>query len=345
MGKITYMGETPVFDNHAGNKARLDVDAILREKYGDPYENLEQIIFTSFGQKVMYMLKSSNLKKIWKVWQMHSQKVIMQYPLHFNFVLKKALCDSLKNNEVIFIIHDVNALRDFGGAVIKNEIAEMNLAKAVIVHNDIMGEALQKLGLTVPWISLELFDYLLPCIPQRSFSKGTTMAFAGNLGKSKFLRKAEMETLGLHFNLYGPGFKEELIKWNNVSYKGSLPPEEVPFKLEGNFGLIWDGTDIRTCDGPTGIYMKFNNPHKLSLYIAAGLPVIVWKQAAIARFVEENGIGIVIDSLTEVSDKIQMISELQYNIMSKNVKKFQEKIINGAFTKKALAIIEKQNWL
>ena len=242
---ISYVGEQPVKNNHAGNKARVDVDAILREKYGEPYENLEEIVFNSFGQKAMYLLNPTNLNQIFRIQQMRSQKIIMQYPFYFNPILKKALHNSLGKNEVIFLIHDINALRSFQDADIKNEINELNLAKSVIVHNDIMGRALQKLGLKVPWISLQLFDYLLPNIPHRTFKKGTAVAFAGNLGKSKFLLNPEMETLGVHFNLYGPNFNEELIKWKNVSYMGSFPPNEIPFKIEGNFGLIWDGTDIR----------------------------------------------------------------------------------------------------
>ena len=146
---ITYIGEKPAPNNHAGNKARVDVDAILREKYGDPYENLEEIVFTGLGQKVGYVLDPSNLKQIFRIQRMHSQKVIMQYPFYFNSILKKALRNSLGKNEVIFLIHDVNALRSFQDTDIKNEIDELNLAKAVIVHNVIMGEALQKLGLNV----------------------------------------------------------------------------------------------------------------------------------------------------------------------------------------------------
>ena len=338
--EITFVGEKPAANNHAGNKARVDIDTVLREKYGEPYENLEEIVFTSFGQKIMYLLNPVNLKQIWSIWQLHSQKVIMQYPFYFNSVLKAALFDSIKKNEVIFIIHDVNALRSFQDADIKNEINELNLAKSVIVHNDIMGRALQKLGLKVPWISLQLFDYLLPNIPHRTFKKGTAVAFAGNLGKSKFLLNPEMETLGVHFNLYGPNFNEELIKWKNVSYMGSFPPNEIPFKIEGNFGLIWDGTDIRTCDGSTGTYMKYNNPHKLSLYIAAGLPVIVWKQAAIAEFVATNKIGITVDSLTDVAEKIQALSEKEYDVMNVAVRKLQKEVVKGSFTKRCLETAE-----
>ncbi len=339
---ITYIGEKPAPNNHAGNKARVDIDDIFREKYGEPYENLVEIVFSNLGQKIGYVLNPSHLKQIFRIRQMRSQKLFMQYPFYFNPILKKVLRDSLKKNEVVFLIHDVNALRSFQDADIKTEMDELNLAKAVIVHNSIMGKALQKLGLKVPWFTLELFDYLLPDIPQSNFSKGTTVAFAGNLGKSRFLRNAKMETLGMRFNLYGPGFKEEVIKWDNVSYKGSFTPDEVPFKLEGNFGLIWDGTDIKTCDGSTGTYMKYNNPHKLSLYIAAGLPVIVWQQAAIAEFVTARKIGIVVESLTDVSGKIQLLTDSEYNEMVRAVKDLQKQVVSGSFTKRCLAAVEER---
>ena len=339
---ITYIGEKPAPNNHAGNKARVDAGAIFREKYGEPCENLEEIVFSNLGQKIGYVLNPSHLKQFFRIRQMRSQKVFMQYPFYFNFILKKALRDLLEKNEVVLLVHDVNALRSFLDADIKTEMEELNLAKAVIVHNDIMGRALQKLGLNVPWFSLNLFDYLLPDIPQRAFSKGTTVVFAGNLGKSKFLRSGEIETLGLHFNLYGPGFKEEVIKWKNVSYKGSFPPDEIPFKLEGNFGLLWDGSDVNTCDGPTGTYMKYNNPHKLSLYIAAGLPVLVWKQAAIADFVTKHRIGIVVESLTDVSGRIQSLPDSEYHEMVMAVKKLQKQVVSGSFTKQCLKNVEER---
>lgn len=339
---ITYIGEKPAANNHAGNKARMDVNTILRDTYGMPVEVEEEIVFSSFIQKVKFVLNISNLKTIWRISQLQSKIIILQYPFYFNPIVKWAQMRLMKKNTVFFLIHDVNALRGFQDADIKKEINELNLAKAVVVHNDIMGRSLQKLGLKVPWISLVLFDYLLPDIPQKAFSKGTKVAFAGNLEKSKFLQNAEIETLGLHFNLYGPGFKEEVMKWKNISYKGSFPPDEVPFKLEGSFGLIWDGTEIKTCDGPTGTYMKYNNPHKLSLYIAAGLPVIVWKQAAIAEFVTMLKIGIAVESLTDVSEIIQLLTDGEYNEMVRAVKKLQKQVVSGSFTKRCLAAVEER---
>ena len=75
--------------------------------------------------------------------------------------------------------------------------------------------------------------------------------------------------------------------------------------------------------------MKYNTPHKLSLYIAAGLPVIVWKQAAVAAFVTKHEIGIAVESLTDVSERIQSLSDGEYNEMVKTVKKLQKEVVKG----------------
>ena len=58
--------------------------------------------------------------------------------------------------------------------------------------------------------------------------------------------------------------------------------------MDQNFGLVWDGTSLDGCNGRYGEYLKFNNPHKTSLYLSCGIPVIIWKEAALADFVEEH---------------------------------------------------------
>ena len=83
---------------------------------------------------------------------------------------------------------------------------------------------------------------------------------------------------------------------------GAFDPD-TPF-LNGryHFGLIWDGTGVDSCEGLYGHYMRFNSPHKLSLYVALGLPVIVWREAAIADFVLKQGIGVTVGNLLELDD-------------------------------------------
>lgn len=100
--------------------------------------------------------------------------------------------------------------------------------------------------------------------------------------------------------------------------------------------MIWDGNSLKMCEGLYGEYLKYNNPHKLSLYIVSGLPIIVWNKAAIADYIIENNLGITISSLEEIEEKISNITEKEYKIMKENVLKLQEKIKKGEVLKQIL---------
>ena len=89
-------------------------------------------------------------------------------------------------------------------------------------------------------------------------------------------------------------------------------------------------------DGKYGEYLRYNNPHKLSLYIVAQIPIITWENAAISSFVKENKIGICINSLDEISLKIKSISDKEYDEFIKNEKKISEKMQKGYFLKKSI---------
>ena len=52
--------------------------------------------------------------------------------------------------------------------------------------------------------------------------------------------------------------------------------------------------------------------------MSAGIPVITWEKAAIADFVKEHQVGIVVDSLMELSSVLNEITEEQYAKMKIN---------------------------
>lgn len=126
----------------------------------------------------------------------------------------------------------------------------------------------------------------------------------------------------------------------NVQYFGSFPSDEIPGKLTGGFGLVWDGASIDGCVGQSGQYLRYNNPHKLSLYLSSGLPVIIWKEAAEADFVEKQGVGICVDSLKELSAKFEMLDENAYNKYAESVRELSEKLRTGQFGKYAILSAE-----
>ncbi len=335
---LKYIGETPAAGNHAGNKARRDVDAIFARR---GYELLETVIETRFEStldKVGYVLRASTWKEILKLRSVKAQLVFAQFPVYGNKLMRETLGDFFSRNRMLFIVHDLDALRNFGSASTADEIKQLNRAEFLIVHNRRMLERLREIGVSTPMIALELFDYLLDGeLPSRPSDSGNAIVFAGNLSKSAFLKS--IGELKVQFNLYGPG-GEDLSELGNVEYRGSFSPEEVPYKLEGGFGLIWDGDSIDTCAGAFGEYLRLNNPHKLSLYIAAGLPVVTWTRAAIADFIAENGIGFTVDSLREIPSRLEKINAAEYRSMLENSARLQKKIAAGFFTNRALERVE-----
>ena len=107
-------------------------------------------------------------------------------------------------------------------------------------------------------------------------------------------------------------------------------------KLNQSFGLVWDGDSIETCSNRFGEYLKINNPHKLSLYIAAGLPIIIWSGAAEAAFVRENNLGIIVDSLHDMENQLLEMSNSQYDKYVRSVEDISRKIRGGYFMSRAI---------
>ena len=100
--------------------------------------------------------------------------------------------------------------------------------------------------------------------------------------------------------------------------------------------MVWDGAVAETCGGNTGEYLRYNNPHKASLYLSSGIPVIIWKESAIADFVLSHKAGIAVSSLFELEDAIRAVSAEEYAEMQSNAAKLSEKLRSGYYFCKAL---------
>ena len=106
--------------------------------------------------------------------------------------------------------------------------------------------------------------------------------------------------------------------------------------MEGSFGLVWDGDSTKTCSGTFGQYMKINNPHKASLYLASGLPVLIWKEAALAEFILSNECGCAVGSLEEISEAAGALTKEQYDHFCENAKKIAKRLRGGKYTMRAV---------
>lgn len=244
-----------------------------------------------------------------------------------------------RGGKVVTLIHDLsNFYREH--ITIEEEINRLNKSDYLIAHNEIMKKWLEDNGCTRPVGVLGIFDYLSDKEPVKKdiLEQAYSILYAGTLSpeKNNYLYLLEDHIHTFTFNLYGKGFDEQRItKKDKFSYKGFVSSDTLVETGEGDFGLVWDGNSIDILDGPRGNYMKYNNPHKFSLYLRSGLPVIVWEQAAIASFVKEKNLGITISTLRELDRCLQSITKDQYVEMKNNATAVGKKLAEGFYFKRA----------
>ena len=125
-----------------------------------------------------------------------------------------------------------------------------------------------------------------------------------------------------------------------LNYQGTYSSEKISSIIKGKYGLIWDGEKSNTCTGLVGNYLKYNNPHKLSMYLVANIPIIIWDQAAEAQFVKKNNVGITISSIDEIPNKLSSIDAKKYDKMLDSVKLIKNKLLQGKYLNTQLDNIE-----
>ena len=329
--------------NHAGTKATADI-AQIADKLGFTRLNLcmrttKEDYVAKLHRQIGYLIDLNRCyEKI-----SDNAILLLQHPFHYNQLTRERILFKLKvkkHVKIISVVHDVEELRAFRyNNYYEHEFWTMiKLADALIVHNEEMIKFFLEKG--VPQdklINLEIFDYLQDSVFEKDIIFDKSITIAGNLDTSKCQYISELGKLNnITVNLYGPNFDDEMRKYTNVFYHGSFPANEIPAKLNGGFGLVWDGESITGCKGFSGQYLKYNNPHKLSLYLSSGLPVIIWKQAAEANFVKRYNVGICVDNLYELDEKLSNMTENKYCFMCENVKELKYKLVNGYFSKKAI---------
>lgn len=264
--------------------------------------------------------------------------LIFLYPAYAKLTRLLLSLLSKKGVKVVCVLMDINGLKDADEKQLKRDMCIFNGYQYFIVHNKKMQEWLNLQLQGKQSACLEFFDFLTSP-SQKSRTLSYQIVFAGNLAKSSFLN--QLYTISsrsplVHFNLYGVGYDPEVNKQLNVSWHGVAKPYDLPEKMEGSFGLVWDGDSVDKPEGSLGDYMQYITHHKLSLYIVSGLPVIVSAFAASAYLVEKYRIGFVVNTLYEIQDKITSLTAIQYSELCENTKPLAEKITAGGCIKNAL---------
>lgn len=330
--------------NHAGTKATLDI-SLIAERLG--FKKLDLRMRTSEDGYIAKIERQMGYLVDWSGCYSKINKnsvVLLQHPFHYpQLIRNKCLCDLKKKKNVKFIsvIHDVEKLRGFRyNEYYKKEFQVMlDIADVMIVHNDVMKKFFIEYGVPEEkLVVLNIFDYLQSDTESDKkifFEKSITIA--GNLDTEKCKYLVQLEKLkDLNINLYGPNYNPKMKNIENIHYQGSLPVNEIPKYLDRGFGLVWDGNSINGCCGQAGEYLRYNNPHKLSLYLSSGIPVIIWKKAAEAEFVRNNNLGILVDKLDELENILGQLDKEKYEEMCNSVKKIAERLKKGYYGEHAL---------
>ena len=319
---------------NAGPKAKMDVENIAKKFFNAKIRvlNYTEEEESNKIKNIFFKLKKLffSLKNI-----RGTELTIIQFPYSNEIVLTKRA-----KNKVAFI-HDLDGLRRKDEELNKREIKFLSTCKCIIAHNKRMKNYLIEQGIEKNKIyELGLFDYLCKdANTEYELGEIKNIAYVGNLSKEKspYIYQIEQEKMNFNLLLYGNGINE--IKNEKIKYMGSFKPEELPNKIEANLGLVWDGNYDESDENNTfKNYTRYNNPHKLSCYIAAGLPVIVWGKSAVADFVKEKNIGYTIRNVYDINN----IDMSDYDVKKKNIKEIQTKVRSGFYTKKILEEISQK---
>ena len=327
---------------NAASKARRDADTIAGECGYKPIPFSDIVTANHAHLTQIRMAISCLINGVRLLGTVEKGSVVLlqypQFPIKASYFLRVLIpaAKKLKGIRFAALVHDLDSLRGLcGRAGIYCDRKVLPLMDSIICHNDVMKRYLVKKGIPEEkLVVLGLFDYLTEAEGKEHKSEDG-IAIAGNLDPEKSGYIDGIEGVAVH--LYGKG-RESFP--DSVTYHGAYPPEDLPGIIEGAFGLVWDGNGTDGCEGDAGRYLRFNNPHKLSLYLASGMPVITWKKAAVARFVEENGVGFTVDRLEEIRMVLDRMTKEEYGQMSGHVKALSSKIRKGCYLKTALELME-----
>lgn len=321
---------------NAGPKAKEDIINILKSRYNS--ELLTETIYEDFNinriGKFMYLIK-----KFIIILKNYTNKdtIVIQYPMSNQF----ELLSLFPKKRTIVIIHDLQGLRLLNQNKNKKELKQLKKYLYIIAHNERMKKYLIENGISSESIyTIDMFDYLVSEKKEKDKILKEGIAFVGNLSETKtpFIHQINESKMNFNLYLYGVGITENINK--KIIYRGAFEPGNLPVIINQKLGLVWDGNyDESDENFSYKNYTRYNNPHKLSCYIAAGIPVIVWEKSAVSDFVKENNIGYLINNIYDINT----LEFDDYDVKKQNVEKIRQKVSNGYYTNKVFDKILKNN--
>lgn len=335
--RLCYISRDYYDQASAGNKAKADTEDTLTEM-GAINLGLQRTIKNSkiiaFFRNLVGIIRACFLIRKGDI-------LFLQYPIkkYFSFICTIA---RIKGANTISLIHDIGSIRTHR-LTPQQEVKRLSHSDYLIATNLMMREWLLKHGMQKPIGALGLWDYRAPHFnkyPDRTFNpQDIKIAYAGALHIKKNPFLIDLSRTLKDWNLVIYGNKKCLTGWEDnphISYKGFIDSEKFIQSVNADFGLVWDGDSLSTCSGVFGDYLKWNTPHKVSLYLRAGLPIIIWEEAAVASILKEEGVCITIKSLEELTEKLKALTTSKYKQLKENARQLAKELNEGHFLHHAL---------
>lgn len=322
----------------ARNKAKEDIDLLMLDR---DFRNVA--IGSSWGGSIGRFFAKLLTVACLPFRVSRGDTLLVQYPFKKYY---PTVCRIMhwRGGHVVTLIHDLGCFRR-KKLTIEQEVRKLMLTDVLIVHNDSMLRFLRDHGYQRPMLTLDIFDYLAPSqdepLPVHEEGQPWDVVYAGGLAerKNRFLYDLDKrlpDDCCWHLYIHGKGLDEEkAAHWHHITMRGFIGSDDFVRHSIGHFGLVWDGSSVDECAGAWGEYLKVNNPHKTSFYLRSGKPVIIWRDAALAPFVEREGVGITVGSLAELHDRLSSVTTADYEAMLRRVEVIRERLAKGYYFEKA----------
>lgn len=262
--------------------------------------------------------------------------VIVQYPMWTNYTqFELEYINHLKNVrqakivalvwDIVSWIHD-NRERDYTGDA---SLWMLNHYDLVIAANEKMAKRLHlEGGVNTPMISMDLSDFLYHG-PLKEKKKIDQIYYVATGIDPAIIEEYQSE---IPIKFIGPNWNNEKLP-EYIQLLGAMKSNDIPSLIDGGFGLLYypKSGSLKGMNH----YGEYNNPMKLSLYIASGIPIITLSNTAHAKLIEQQGLGLVINSISEIDERVKNLSESEYQKMVENIKPWQRAVSSGFFAKEA----------
>ncbi|MBF0775479.1 nucleotide sugar synthetase-like protein [Streptococcus azizii] len=253
--------------------------------------------------------------------------VIFQTPTWNTTAFDEKVMEKLKmyNIKIIIFIHDVVPLMFAGNFyLMERTISYYNQADLIIAPSQAMVDRLREYGLTVEKTVIQgMWDHptSITSFPAEFVR---TLHFPGDPERFSFVKEWNQEVPLYLYARKAGDLPEQVV------YRSYMPDDQLLLELsKGGFGLVW-------MDDHDKGYQQLYCPHKLGTFLTAGIPVFVQRGIANQEMIEKNRLGFVVDSLEEVVDIIQAMSETEYQQLVAQVRSFNPLLRQGYFTRKLL---------